>query len=396
MQQIMVEKGIFKEFEESQKSKRTGKVQTKKRASRGMLNEVEQAELNNSYSETTIYKPAIEKQQMVDPEISFKLPEERRGSSSSEEQIDTSDELMDVDNFIADCEAAAKKDRVNQSKSTYRREDMVREAEAGKARAMATPGNENVQAHIFDMSPEQFIDAGGLNRQQANVVDENYMLMGNVEETLKLKIINNEYVDLARLLPKDRLSREEDHRMELISKGGATFFVPVADREVNSNAIFSFQRWEQAFRVFSNIYTRAYPERAAELIQYNQLIYTASLSFTWDNVYRYDREFRMHLSNYPQRNWSVILQQAWSLYLKDRINVGNCHMTNNKSPGGGQQHSNKKKEICKRFNRGQCTRGLRCHYEHRCLECGKFGHGEHICRNKNKGVSEASKTKDTK
>ena len=122
-----------------------------------------------------------------------------------------------------------------------------------------------------------------------------------------------------------------------------------------------------------------YPDWATELIQYNQLIYTASLSFVWENVYKYDREFRMHMSNYPQRCWSVILQQAWSLYLKDRVVPHVQHQGNElKNNNNGA----KSKEVCKRFNKGKCNRGWRCHFEHRCLECGKFGHGQHICHNK--------------
>ena len=80
-------------------------------------------------SETTIYHNAVPKfndcqdQQEVnelnvnvDREISFKL-RQNRDSSSSEERIDTSDEMMDIENnlcdphssFIAECEAQAKK-----------------------------------------------------------------------------------------------------------------------------------------------------------------------------------------------------------------------------------------------------------------------------------------------
>ena len=135
-------------------------------------------------------------------------------------------------------------------------------------------------------------------RQNMTEVDENYMMIGNIDESLRSKIINHEYIDLGQLLPRDRLAREEDHRMELISRGGSTFFVPVADRESAGN-ISNFSRWEQAFRVFSNIYSKVYPDRASELIQYNHLLHTASLTFAWDNVYRYDKEFRLHLSNFP-------------------------------------------------------------------------------------------------
>ena len=163
-------------------------------------------------------------------------------------------------------------------------------------------------------------------------------------------------------------------------QGGSTFFVPVADRD-SSGSINSFNCWEQAFRAYSNVYTKFYPERATELIQYNQLIYTASQTFMWNNVYRYDKEFRIHLSNYPQRNWGVILQQAWSVYLKDRITPK--FQDQQKSPVNGG--AGRKKEICKRFNKGKCTKGYRCQFDHRCLKCGKFGHGEHICRNKTTG-----------
>ena len=151
-------------------------------------------------------------------------------------------------------------------------------------------------------------------------VDENYLVIGShLDTSLKQKIINHEYIDFARLVPKDRITHEDDHQMELVNKGGFTYFVPVSDREGIAGGINSFTKWEQAFRVYSNIYTHYYPDKASELIQYNHIIYTASQSFSWENVYLYDCEFRMHLSNYPQRIWAVILQQAWSMCLKDKL-----------------------------------------------------------------------------
>ena len=175
--------------------------------------------------------------------------------------------------------------------------------------------------------------------------------------------------------------------MELVSRGGSTFFVPVADREMQGNGITNFQKWEQAFRVFSNIYLKAYPSRAIELVQYNHLIHTAAQTFVWENVYRYNKEFRLHIGNFPQRSWSIILQQAWSVYLKDRISDGNGYASKLHSPGPGYNNGNnnnhkKIKEECKRFNKGKCNKGYCCQYEHRCLIRGKFGHGAHICRHR--------------
>ena len=76
-----------------------------------------------SNSETTIYREAVlqeqpnvfddiptdctdkELVQVVDKEISFHI--KRKDSTSSDDQIDTSDELLDVDKFIADCQEDA-------------------------------------------------------------------------------------------------------------------------------------------------------------------------------------------------------------------------------------------------------------------------------------------------
>ena len=142
--------------------------------------------------------------------------------------------------------------------------------------------------------------------------------------------------------------------MEIVSCGGQTYFVPASDHEVGG--IGNFNKWEQAFHVFSDVYTRQYPHRAFELIQYNQVIFSAAQNFAWENVYHYDKEFRLHLSNYPQCSWLVILQQAWTLCMKDRLCSENVI-----GKGGGHKT---KKEACKRFNRGQCTVGLSCKYDH--------------------------------
>ena len=63
------------------------------------------------------------------------------------------------------------------------------------------------------------------------------------------------------------------------------------------------------------------------------MIFTASLSYLLENVYTYDHEFRAHMAIYPDRSWAIILQQAWSMYLKDRINANNFNQA--RTSGGG-------------------------------------------------------------
>ena len=312
----------------------------------------------------------------MDPEISFKL-KKNRDNSSSEDKIHTIGDLMEVEEGEFNVRMFSG-DRMNDNGVRASRpsqtpigemeesERVIREAEALKAWLYATPGNcsRNLSSWNNELANHSV--------HQSSLVDENYLVIGtHVDPNLQQKIINCEYVDFSKRISKGNMMVNEDHRMELVSKGGLTYFVPVSD--CDSIVINSFSRWEQAFRVFSNIFTRAHPQKASELIEYNHVIHTASGTFTWDNVYTYDKEFRMHLSNYPQLSWAVILQQALSMYLKDRI-----FRDHNQS--GGNQFRQKSNETCRRYNKGKCPNGASCKYVHKCEECGKFGHSAHICR----------------
>ena len=94
------------------------------------------------------------------------------------------------------------------------------------------------------------------------------------------------------------------------------FYVP-ADRD--STATTNFSKWEQAFRVYSNIYTRTYPTKSTELIQYNHVgVVTVS---------------------------PITAQAAQKKSVADSTRESNT-----------------------------------CKYDHRCKECSKFNHGKHVCR----------------
>ena len=90
----------------------------------------------------------------------------------------------------------------------------------------------------------------------------------------------------------------------------------------------------------------------------------------WENVYLYDCQFRIHMARNPARSWAIILQQAWAMYLKDRHRLTDYNKSDRKS----------KRETCWRFNRGKCSYGSSCKFEHKRGTCGKFGHGTFNCR----------------
>ena len=123
MKEMMRQKGILDEFEGQNKSSKRQNQDNGK----GKTSDSDLQPSKDSNAVTTIYGAAVEQdvnrdqnlgkkvtlRDMDDPEIVFRIerPEQKRDSSSSEEQIDTSDELINVDNFIADCKASARRVR---------------------------------------------------------------------------------------------------------------------------------------------------------------------------------------------------------------------------------------------------------------------------------------------
>lgn len=174
-------------------------------------------------SETTIYKNAVQLQNdaiggphLTTPnqDIVELLP--KRFSNSSDEPIDTSDELFDegIDNLIS----GARKDAavvhgeastsaggrrrlvemaVPEQKSLTHAEQMIRDSENTKAKMLATPGTYN------DKEISNFVHSA--------FVDEEYLAIGShLDETICRKIVNHEYVDFSKLLPRDKISNDDD------------------------------------------------------------------------------------------------------------------------------------------------------------------------------------------
>ena len=250
--------------------------------------------------------------------------------------------------------------------------EAIQEAESAKARIYEISGKERGAQCELDDPVIQSLNQGFTHSM---MVDEGFMFVAShIDPVLKNKIEKGEYVRFSKLIARDRVEVEEEVRMEMVNKDGKPVWVPASEKDLTT--VNSFNRWEQAFRVFSDIYLKVHPQRAPELIQYNHVIYTALLSYSWDNVYKYDRLFHLHMEQNPTRQWSIILQQAWSLCLKDRL-AGVQYWV---QQGETSKSSDCEGKPCYRFNRGKCTYGVNCKFEHKCLACGKFGHGTHNCR----------------
>ena len=303
MQSFMLQKGLLdnkmtereiKEFLQKETSKKT----------------IDQHDKGDASSEITLYKRAVpinsgreisfnpELDQQIDQLLNqtrLQAGEKHNTSSSSEDFIDTSDENIQVDNnsqYISDMtektqpKPATPKRVANNLSTEGNAAKMIQEAEKARATMFEVPGKYNTSQ-----------------------IDEDYqMIDSHLDDSLKHKIQAFEYVDFARLISKNKSLRDEEgQRLEIVNKNGMSFLSPVAEGNITIN---SYGKWEQAFRVYSNVLTTKFPAKSTELLQYNHTIHSASSTYVWDNVYAYDKEFCHHIARHPYRSWGVILQQA--------------------------------------------------------------------------------------
>ena len=127
-------------------------------------------------------------------------------------------------------------------RSRYNEQEEMQEIEAMAAQEVQHA--EAVKAHQNDVTGKGYARGGGLEFGfvHSMFVDEDYSMMGgHVDNATRSKIINGEYVDFARLLPRDRLSDNDDKRMELVNRNGYSYWIPA---ERDGGSITSFYRWE--------------------------------------------------------------------------------------------------------------------------------------------------------
>ena len=223
--------------------------------------------------------------------------------------------------------------------------------------------------------------------------DDFFHLTCHIEPSLIHKIEQGEFVELEKLLPKDKLGNgknNEESRLEWVQRDAGTFLVPAQ----KDNKISNFRRWEQAFRAYATIYCGAHPQRSKEIWQYITVINTAASSYQWDNVYNYDITFKHLMAFNPQRSWAVTYNQMWNLSIKDPIpknnrgSYGNGTFYHGKSNnyGSGNTSSNpmqvrrNRSDYCWNFNKGvPCKFGAKCKFIERCKYCDSPTHGVQAC-----------------
>ena len=215
--------------------------------------------------------------------------------------------------------------------------------------------------------------------------DQFFHTICHIDPQLKERIKCGKYVELEKLLIKNKLMRpgRDDDRMELQikkDKNGETYLAPGnAEKEIKINGI---SKWDQAFRIYATIYSQSNPTRSSEIWQYVDVIHRAAKTFNWANVAHYDYVFRQLMAEYPNRSWAKTYTQMWNMCLLEQPSTGyvnqNSHNNNN-----ANQKRNRETGICWRYNKGKCPFGQNCRFEHRCSYCFGANHPASQCFKKN-------------
>ena len=205
----------------------------------------------------------------------------------------------------------------------------------------------------------------------------------HIDGTLKEKIEWGEFVDLDRLLLKERSGyrNHDDTKLELIAKDGVVYITPSNER---TSRISGLRHWKQAFHVYTAVYSKANPHRASEIWQYLHVINLAAGSYVWDNVAFYDYTFRQLMSSKLIRSWAKTYTQGWNLAMTELLTKSsNASAGNSQQRFAGKQGGAKKDwrdYCCWKFNKNKCDHSSSCDWDHRCTYCGGWYHRFLSCR----------------
>ena len=105
---------------------------------------------------------------------------------------------------------------------------MIRGVKAAKIKVLDVPGK-------VHNSVDKLVETKEF--AQTALMNESFMMVAaHIDNSLRKRIENGEYVDFSRLLPRDRISEEQNNRLEWVQdlNGGGTFRQPVSERNASS------------------------------------------------------------------------------------------------------------------------------------------------------------------
>ncbi|XP_052710731.1 uncharacterized protein LOC128185093 [Crassostrea angulata] len=189
-------------------------------------------------------------------------------------------------------------------------------------------------------------------------------LGASVSSKLKLKIWNNEFVDLKNLLPTSG-----DEPLSIVVQAGKIELQQAASHKTP----ITIHQWTDAFLVFSTIYLQKFPHEACKLLKY---------MFTIREIHKLhgDQPWRMYDESFRKIRETSLL--PWERVVTElRLKVASMGL---KSPTQFQAYNGKQQPFrakqCYNYNNGQKCNSLPCRFAHTCQACSG-PHPRFQCRN---------------
>lgn len=175
------------------------------------------------------------------------------------------------------------------------------------------------------------------------------------------KIGRGAYVDLRRLIPRESIGDDVDEDdLHWVIQDGTPKLKKKSGSELLS--VNEFRSWMTAFSAYSRIYTKANPAWGPETHQYILDIQEATVTYTWDSIYAYDKIFRMYMEKKPGHDWGTPYAKYWNKVLKRK---DHREQGGNRGQGGFYPGNRQQRKTCWKYNKfGRCDRGKDCEFEH--------------------------------
>ncbi|CAC5407839.1 unnamed protein product [Mytilus coruscus] len=153
-----------------------------------------------------------------------------------------------------------------------------------------------------------------------NIVQNGEILViptsNDVDVFVPQKIINQiwnlEYVDLAQLLYKNFVSNIDQPKKVLGFDEDGDILIE-RNKYSKVKSLSNIGEWTEGFLNYMKILLQRFPDLANELITYMTIIRRASVPF--ENVYKYDKQFRLRKARDHMRAWDVIDGQVWLQFI---------------------------------------------------------------------------------
>ena len=207
-----------------------------------------------------------------------------------------------------------------------------------------------------------------------------------LDKALEDKILRGEHVDFSLLMP-ETLYQTQTPALQLHYEDSPPGYLgsPLTIVKRKKPVVDSFQKWLDAFMAYMLVIVTAYPNRAVELIKYQQIISRAVTKFKGLAWYTYDEHFRRRVARNLTIAWDRIDIELWTVTFTGtaKPHCSICSSPYHQSDDCPHQEPSKKPRrtalVCFDFNKPSGCQRRTFHFPHNCHRCGSSSHALFNC-----------------